>query len=77
MFFIEYSRQDGRQGEHLSRQVGKVSQDEDEARLNDLDVFGASGQQRDEKTEHKAQEGTTKRHHEEGNCRKRRFKKLL
>lgn len=71
MFFMDYSRQDGRQGEHLSSQVGEVSQDEDEAWLNNLDVFSASGQKRDQQTEHKAYEGSTKRHHKEGNCRER------
>lgn len=39
MFFIENSRKDGRQGEHISCQVGEVSQDEDKAWLNDLDIF--------------------------------------
>lgn len=67
MFFMEYSRKDGRQGEHLSSQVGEVSQDEDEAWLNDLDVFCAPGKKRDQQAKHKAHEGATKRHHEEGN----------
>lgn len=66
---MECLREDSRQGEHLSGQVGEVSQNKDEAWLNDLDVFGASGQKRDQQTEHKAQEGTAKRHHEEWNCR--------
>lgn len=66
-FFVDHSRKDGRQGEHLSRQVGEVSQDEDEAWLDDLDVFSASGQKRDQEAKHKAHEGTTKRHHKEGN----------
>lgn len=67
-----HSRQDGRQGEHLSREVGEVSQDEDKAWLDDLDVFSASGQERDQQAEHKAQEGTTERHHKERDWRKRK-----
>lgn len=73
-FFTEYSRKDGREWEHLSRQVGEVSQDEDEARLDDLDVFSASGHKRDEQTKHEAHEGATERHHEEGNWRRRKRK---
>lgn len=70
---MEYSRKDGRQGEHLSSQVGEISQDEDEAWLNDLDVFSASGQKRDQQAEHKAHEGATKRHHKEGNWREKKL----
>ena len=71
MFLAKYWRKDGRQGQHLRGQVGEVSQHEDEARLDDLDVFGASGQKRDQQAEHKANERTSKRHHEEGNCSER------
>lgn len=65
MSLMEYSRQDGRQGEHFSCQVSEVSQDENKAWLDDLDVFSASGQERDQQAEHKAHEGTTERHHKE------------
>lgn len=68
-FFLGHSRKDGRQGEHLSRQVGEVSQDEDKAWLYDLDVFSAPGQKGDQEAKHKANEGTTKGHHKEGNCK--------
>lgn len=70
-----YSRKDGRQGEHLSSQVGEVSQDENKAGLDDLDVFSASGQKRDQQAEHEAHEGTAKRHHKEGNWRERERKR--
>ena len=70
MYSVEYLRKDGRQREHLSCQVGEVSQDKDEARLDDLDVFSASGHKRDQQAEHEAHEGTAKRHHKEGNWRK-------
>ena len=73
-FSVENSRKDGGEWEHLSRQVGEVSKDEDEARLDDLDVFGASGQKRDEQTKHQAHEGATERHHEEGDWKKRKRK---
>lgn len=65
---MENSRKDGGQGEHLSRQVGQVPQDKDEAGFDDLDVFSASGQKWGEQAEHKAKQGTSKCHHEEGNC---------
>lgn len=68
---MEHLRQDGRQGEHLGRQVGEVSQDEDEAWLDDLDVLSASGQQRDQQAKHEPNEGTTERHHKEGNWSKK------
>lgn len=68
---MKYSRQDGGQGEHLSGQVGEVSQDEDERWLNYLDLLSDFGQERDQQAEHKAQKGTTKRHHKEGYWKER------
>lgn len=65
---MRHSREDGRQREHLGCEVGQVSQDEDEARLNDLYLLGASGQQSDQQAKHKAHQGTTEGHHEEGDC---------
>lgn len=67
VFSLEHSRKDGRKGEHLSRQVGEVSEDEDKAGLYDLDVFSAPGQKGDQDAKHEANEGTTKRHYKEGN----------
>lgn len=69
---MEHSRKDGRQGEHLGSQVGEVSHDKDEARLNDLDVFRASGQKREKYAKHQAEEGAAKRHHKEGNWRQKK-----
>lgn len=60
-------RENGRQGEHLCREVGEVSQNEDEARLDDLDVLSAPGHKRNQDSKHKAKKGATKRHHKEGN----------
>lgn len=71
-FFHKYWREDGRQGEHLSGQVGKVSQHKDKAWFNDLDVSRAPRQKGNQETEHKAQEGTTKCYHKEGNCNERK-----
>lgn len=59
-------RENGGQGEHLRRQVGEVSQDEDEARLDDLDVLRAPGHKGNEDSKHKAKQGATKSHHKEG-----------
>lgn len=71
------SREDGRQGQHLRSQVGQVSQDKYEARLNDLDVFGASGQKRNQQAENHPQEGATERHHEEGHWGKTQTNNIL
>lgn len=67
-----YVRKDGRKGEHLSCQVGQVSHHKDEARLDYLDVFGASGQKAHQYAKHHTQEGTTKGNHEKWNCNRRR-----
>lgn len=62
---VWYSRKDGGKGEHLSRQVGQVSHHKDEAGLDYLDVFSASGQKAHQQAEHKTQEGTAKGNHKE------------
>lgn len=64
---IGHLRENGRQREHLCRKVGEVSQKEDEARLDDLDVLSAPGHKRNQDSKHKAKKGATESHHKEGN----------
>lgn len=60
-------RENGRQRQHLRREVGEVSQNEDEARLDDLDVLSAPGHKRYQDPKDKAKKGATECHHKEGN----------
>lgn len=53
-----------RKGEHLRCQIGQVAHHKDEASFNDLNVFGAPGDQAKQNSEQNPKKRTSKSHHE-------------
>ena len=47
-----HSRQDGRQGQHLRREVGQVGEDKHKARLDDAHMLGEACHQGEQEGEH-------------------------
>lgn len=62
-------RQNGRQGEELSGQVGQVDEQEDEERLDYPNLLGETSDEAEDDSEHQTHQSAPNTDDEEGSCR--------